>query len=1710
MKSLFRFCAVVSVLACLFPLVAHSQPCNLVCNDLVHASLPSNTCTKTLSPLDFLENPDPICNTYDLQLNYPFGTSKLNGNNVDKSHLGYTFIYHVYSGFNSCWGYVTVEDKAPAQPFCRNDTLSCFQLARLNEFIKTVVDNCSQDGKSLIERLDFRDYGCDSARSVGRVIRLIRSFDKWGNSSTCSDTIIVRRDSFPLIKCPDMVNLGCRVLCKKPGNTGSSFNPANFDVLTFSPEKSSPYYPTPEILLALQERDTFKNAGKKCISPLLKVVPYILDSVYSIVNNVYVLTDTCVRMYPSGGQYCKLIFNYNDLIFPVCGSGFKIRREWRFTDWCTGRDTICVQYINVEDKQAPLVNSTFRIPFVYNGSGLDLEIPGYRIDIASNAHDCNARFCLDSLKVDDCNRVQQSYNLTYIDPANLGKSITRSGNPKDCFTLPAAPNNYFFSDVIPPVISLPEALKDVTMPRRCYPFIIQAQDECYNFANSPIRLINQNTDTTVFQFNSGIAGIALICITDETPPNPVCDELTQTTIDPDQCWSRIYAEDLDNGSKDNCCDLLHFAIAHMDSISYYRAKYTKQMEDSCGKAAYWKDKALYDEMIEAWINCYVFKDYLDLTNCAENRIVLRVYEACGVPKYDNHVYACSPHSWFCYNTYPTFMLWHNYQLDIKPESKCEITFPWLCLDNHRTLISNLITSPNKNYWFPAYEGATYLILSKNLPIRPLYCWPEFAYTLEASTSGAYAPGNTCSRRLYNDCMIRILVDDKTPPVAQEPFDKFWYCDNVASEEKDIYEYAVCNDIDWILDNATDFTCQDENQIPYHAIECEFENDNILSDTADPTGKFFGWYGCNIYGGSHPDEHGAIEPCNPQENYWVPIYCHSWLCLDKNDAAGKVDPKTAFDTPVLRNGNPGDAVAGTGKFWIWDNCWIDTSTLSSKDEFYFDKCDNGWIKRTWSVKDRCGNSVTVDQKIVTKHRSDFEVLFPADKITVCDSKEDISPEAIGKPVVMDDECELVGVNYEDQQFDIVPDACYKIVRTWRIVDWCKYDPGLPKRDQDIIVDDRSVADPVKRPCVYRHLKDNGDGFLTYIQIILIRDTIAPVVSCLDTTVCIFSENCDLPSVLIPFSATDNCTSSDRITYRWELNENPSAGDLLAKAYNPSSIDKRSSAAVKSLSIVQPQGKSLVTVIAEDNCGNEDTCTFVLTVRDCKKPTPYCYNGIATVIMPSTGTIKVWAKDLDAGSYDNCTSRANLKFSFGPSIADSCRIFDCRDIPNGISFTVQIDIYVWDEAGNFDFCGTFISIQDGSGDKCENSKSVAGSISGEIRTLESQPIEHVLIEAQSSHYLPSFKTNFNGQYAFLNLPLNAPYLIKPIRNDQPSNGVSTIDLLMIQKHILGMEPFKNGYQYIAADINNDKAVTALDMLELRKLILYLYEDLPGNKSWKFVPKQFEINVQNPWSFPEYIDIKGLKADELKRDFIGIKIGDLNHSVTSHSLSGLESRSNTPSLTLSTADRTLAAGDMVTLDFTSPNFREIEAFQFTLKHEGLEILDIKGNALEMDYRNFGVINGHLTTSWNQPAGTTLPDARTLFSIKVRATKSIKLSQSLVINSMYTRAESFNGKQAAGVELNFDNQSNPSKYNFTLYQNVPNPFQSYTVIAFDLNGNEPVTLQVSDLTGKILLSRKINGIRGYNQYRLEKQDLNSAGVYYYSIETNSARNTRRMILVN
>jgi hypothetical protein len=82
----------------------------------------------------------------------------------------------------------------------------------------------------------------------------------------------------------------------------------------------------------------------------------------------------------------------------------------------------------------------------------------------------------------------------------------------------------------------------------------------------------------------------------------------------------------------------------------------------------------------------------------------------------------------------------------------------------------------------------------------------------------------------------------------------------------------------------------------------------------------------------------------------------------------------------------------------------------------------------------------------------------------------------------------------------------------------------------------------------------------------------------------------------------------------------------------------------------------------------------------------------------------------------------------------------------------------------------------------------------------------------------------------------------KNDNPLNGVSVADLLLTSKHILGIEPFDNGFKTLAADANQSGSVTNFDILETRKLILGIYSTFPFTRSWRFIAKDIKSQVED----------------------------------------------------------------------------------------------------------------------------------------------------------------------------------------------------------------------------------------------------------------------------
>jgi hypothetical protein len=322
----------------------------------------------------------------------------------------------------------------------------------------------------------------------------------------------------------------------------------------------------------------------------------------------------------------------------------------------------------------------------------------------------------------------------------------------------------------------------------------------------------------------------------------------------------------------------------------------------------------------------------------------------------------------------------------------------------------------------------------------------------------------------------------------------------------------------------------------------------------------------------------------------------------------------------------------------------------------------------------------------------------------------------------------------------------------------------------------------------------------------------------------------------------------------------------------------------------------------------------------------------------------------------------------------------------------------------------------------------------------------------------------------------------------------------------------YKMIAADANNSGAISTLDLVHIRKLILQIDTEFSNNTSWRFVDAAYVFpDPTNPWveAFPEIISINNLEADMMEEDFIAVKIGDVNGTAQANQLLGADDRTQTGALRLQTIDQLLKAGETYTVVMTAANFNHF-GYQFTMQLDTDKVLlDRIDDGLAKAF-NFGttyLADGILTTSWNEAAATRLATDEALFTLQITALTDGKLSDAVHLATTHTNAEAYAADgDLETVELTF-NTTNASTA-LALYQNQPNPFTDATTIGFYLPTAQEATLIISDLSGRIVYTLTQDFAAGEHAVTIERKDVNSRGVLYYRLETNEGVKVKKMIL--
>lgn len=172
----------------------------------------------------------------------------------------------------------------------------------------------------------------------------------------------------------------------------------------------------------------------------------------------------------------------------------------------------------------------------------------------------------------------------------------------------------------------------------------------------------------------------------------------------------------------------------------------------------------------------------------------------------------------------------------------------------------------------------------------------------------------------------------------------------------------------------------------------------------------------------------------------------------------------------------------------------------------------------------------------------------------------------------------------------------------------------------------------------------------------------------------------------------------------------------------------------------------------------------------------------------------------------------------------------------------------------------------------------SISGKVTDIEGNFLSgvHVQLLDQTGAVVAT-ATDVNV-YNFDNLSTGQDYTIQFSKGGSTLNGLSTFDLVLMHKHILGTGDLTNPYQIIAGDVNGSNSISVADIVEMRLLILGVIESFRNGQNWGFLPAAYPF--QNPASpFAELGNLSNtitLTEDVTNLNYYAIKYGDLNSSV------------------------------------------------------------------------------------------------------------------------------------------------------------------------------------------------------------------------------------------
>ncbi|NBC07544.1 MAG: HYR domain-containing protein [Bacteroidetes bacterium] len=784
-------------------------------------------------------------------------------------------------------------------------------------------------------------------------------------------------------------------------------------------------------------------------------------------------------------------------------------------------------------------------------------------------------------------------------------------------------------------------------------------------------------------------------------------------------------------------------------------------------------------------------------------------------------------------------------------------------------------------------------------------------------------------------------------------------------------------------------------------------------------------------------------------------CWSYVLVED-----KLPPYISCPYPTTVNCDETEDWGVVGMASATDNCGVASIDFQEIDNT--GSCGTGTRKRIWTATDHYGNTASCMQTIHVIDDTPVHIDFPPDYTTYdCTTTASLHPDSLpapfDRPEIIGADCELIATNYEDWVFTAAEPACIKVIREWKVIDWCTYDEYY------------------------------GDqGLWEDRQILKIIDTLPPTFTCPDDVV--VSTNygeCAATFSLPEPTDIEDCLADVEVKIQTELGEGPTYESI-------------------------PIGEYTAKYILKDGCNNVSTCEIDVSVVDASPPSPVCLNGVSLSLMVN-GMAELWASDLEVSSYDFCTPYEDLEFriGFAPDSAqtepplDSVLNFTCENLGTNV-----VALWVGDNAGNWDYCLTYAIVQDNQ-EVCGSTSPNAemAMLAGRVHDEYGYGIFDTEVRMDSSSNWQM--TNNDGQYWFYDMPMYDNYTLRPKRSGDLLEGVDQDDVMALAKHLSGVDTLDSPYQIIAADVDGSGYLDQDDLMALQFMVMGLETENMLAHNWRFVPADFEFPIQSPLAvnYPQYITVSGLLSDHDTLNFIGIKLGDLDVDAMENSNAAMageniENRGMSSTAYLQLEDRRLQAGQTVEVPVYADPTLGLQSVSLQLRHEGLRLLEVEA------YRTAWIAADEpqatqLNLGW--AGAQALRTEEPLFYLHFVAEQDGFLSDMLRLQGKSELGlQNGNQTQYAAAELSFQKAAGLHDV-----QAFPNPFHDQLMLRFELATAQRVQLQVWNTNGQLVHQREMEGMAGFNEWTVDGQQLGEAGTYLFRLSAKDLQYNGRVIRV-